>query len=876
MSLIDNGDFCSPAQLFGALLDSESGEVKPTLDLKSFSDITGAKLTRAVICEICSLYCCNKHVKLTLLNLSQCLTKDNSDSFLLEIASKCGYNLEKVFLCDCFVTHVGLRALTIYCSSNLCSLDFSGCHYCIDDKNLRIVASFGRTLESLELSGCKKLSNVGVCELIRVCIRLKYLGLSGCKRIGDRTCRYISQYCNTTIISLNLCGCRNIEDNGLTSIFSSCMYLKVMKISHNNLVQGKWSNMIYSNIEHLQVSYCEKIDSGEFSRISQCAQLVELNVSGTSLFNLNNFMLIIQQCKHLLSLNLSDCGSVDDRCMEAISRECEQLIELNIAHCRLVTEKGLEIVILSCSEISFVDCTGCDCISSDFLEEQAVFLDFSELIISDEFVGFQQKMGAEKLRYVRRIKIMNDKHATLLQKMYRSFITRKGIMMQAKKARLIEKVLPRIQACLRGQFQRKNWIQFCEELKKNNSVIIIQSFWRQQQSKMKLSLKQNIYRHEILAKYSAVSIQKTYRTYLAVKLLVRLRNENKIMRDLELKYSQLLCRSIILVQRNVRRHQSKVLLHSIKDKIRKCRDQRELQISSVIKLQTWVRRFCARYIHETLKEEQKIVLAKSTVALKLQALFRQKIAMLLFKNRKLCQLNAIKVLAASLIQRSFRWFLFARTLQMKREQKHFHNIQAGCAILIQSLIRCYFSSKQVESIRVRKRENQIRIGGAKSIQRIFRGFLGRRQYFIKIEEKDTENERQLFIIRLTNETSAVEQLKLNVNKNEKMIRRHQDEVDTMAKELFDLRHKPSSHIDSTRVNSFLQRHKTSVLIEQLTKSLTKVKDEISFIFGVNEKNITNIRLREREIRQLNRKLALLQNEIKQRARTKHRACRKSG
>ena len=77
--------------------------------------------------------------------------------------------------------------------------------------------------------------------------------------------------------------------------------------------------------------------------------------------------------------------------MKAISCDCNQLIEINIVNCVRITSKNMERIILSCTQVSLIDCSGCDNKSSEFFKDEAQKLDFSDLDITNYFVGILQR-----------------------------------------------------------------------------------------------------------------------------------------------------------------------------------------------------------------------------------------------------------------------------------------------------------------------------------------------------------------------------------------------------------------------------------------------------------------------------------------------------
>ncbi|KAK4405656.1 F-box/LRR-repeat protein 4 [Sesamum angolense] len=298
--------------------------------------------------------------------------------------------LEKLSLIWCSsVTDLGLRSFAEKCKS------LKSLIYRITEN-----ASF---LEDLNLRFCEGLTDTGLVRLVLGCGRtLRSLGVAACVKITDISLEAVGSHCRS-LESLSL-DSEIIQNKGLLAVAKGCSLLKVLKLQSINITDEAckllvfsvyhWSYWLYTasrnlqtaagcpELMHIEVNGCHNIGTdglksiGKFCAIGddalisigQGCSLQHLNVSGCHQIGDAGIIAIARGCPQLNYLDVSVLQNrsiytyyflpqnLGDNAMMELGEGCPLLKDIVISHCRQITdiEAGVATMVTTCSRIKKV------------------------------------------------------------------------------------------------------------------------------------------------------------------------------------------------------------------------------------------------------------------------------------------------------------------------------------------------------------------------------------------------------------------------------------------------------------------------------------------------------------------------------------------
>ncbi|GMG99167.1 hypothetical protein Nepgr_001007 [Nepenthes gracilis] len=241
--------------------------------------------------------------------------------------------LKSLVLDNCkSLTAVGL------CSTSLVSLSLAGCR-AISSVELKCPY-----LEQIHLDGCDLLErasfcpvglqslNLGICPKLSIlCIeapRMVLLELKGCGVLSEASINC------PLLTSLDASFCSQLKDDCLSATASSCLL-----------------------IESLILMSCSSIGSDGLASLSRLKNLIYLDLSYTSLMDLQP---IFQSCMQLKVLKLQACKYLNDLSLEALYKEhaLPSLHELDLSYGTL-GQSAIEELLACCTRLTHVSMNGC-------------------------------------------------------------------------------------------------------------------------------------------------------------------------------------------------------------------------------------------------------------------------------------------------------------------------------------------------------------------------------------------------------------------------------------------------------------------------------------------------------------------------------------
>ncbi|OWZ24607.1 hypothetical protein PHMEG_000284 [Phytophthora megakarya] len=265
------------------------------------------------------------------LDLSFCASV--TDNVLLSLGKNC-YKLRQLKLRGCRqISDSGVVALANSGGINsLVFLDLArfDLQYKFNDISLMALAENCLVLQTLILSGCDMVSDVGMDWLASGCNALIHLDISGCSTLTDLSMRAISEGM-LQLRHLNIRHCVRVSDHGIRRLSMGCPELSFLVAEGLPLLSDLHSSSHGKN---------SNIGVGEVYRQGIAA--------------------LVAGCPKLRHLDLSNCTSILDGTLQCVATSCSELTTLVLAGCFHVTTIGVGIVLAHCLKLNSLNVTGCD------------------------------------------------------------------------------------------------------------------------------------------------------------------------------------------------------------------------------------------------------------------------------------------------------------------------------------------------------------------------------------------------------------------------------------------------------------------------------------------------------------------------------------
>ena len=201
--------------------------------------------------------------------------------------------------------------------------------YCNNERDTEVGAASvdaipkGRSMLSLNLPWCHKLTNQGICELAkqeRLCHNLRVVNLAFCSQVGDGAVEAIAHHCpNLVAIDLTFTA---VGDAGV----------KALVTYHSR------------SLERLCLEQCTKItDRGvqALARGFSKGRLTNLNLGGLSKVTNVGIQILSSHLSTLRALSLSGCTCLIDFDVEDICKSLILLEDFSLRSCRRLTDTSV-------------------------------------------------------------------------------------------------------------------------------------------------------------------------------------------------------------------------------------------------------------------------------------------------------------------------------------------------------------------------------------------------------------------------------------------------------------------------------------------------------------------------------------------------------
>ncbi|XP_014674121.1 PREDICTED: F-box/LRR-repeat protein 14-like [Priapulus caudatus] len=214
-------------------------------------------------------------------------------------------------------------------------------------RSLRDVMSGVPTIVSLNLSGCYNVTDIGLSYAFSGSIpTLSVLNLSLCKQITDRSLDKIAQNLKNLEV-LELGGCCNITNNGLLLIAWGLRRLRVLNLRSCRHVTDVGIGHI-AGLSHKAESADGNLQL-EHLGLQDCQKLTDQALLNVSLGLAN-----------LRGINLSFCANIRDSGLKCLAR-MPRLAAVNLRSCDNVSDAGIAYLAEGgCSRLQTLDVSFCD------------------------------------------------------------------------------------------------------------------------------------------------------------------------------------------------------------------------------------------------------------------------------------------------------------------------------------------------------------------------------------------------------------------------------------------------------------------------------------------------------------------------------------
>lgn len=780
------------------LAAGESGRFQQVIDLHQHGIDTGITVTDATLQEVVLTV-----PNLRGLNLSGC--SHITDAGLWAVARHCQAQLDTIYLAQCEkVTELGLRLLAHNC--RLVLVDLSDCPQ-LNDAALQTLAAGCWMIETFIMKRCRGVSDAGIVKIAQCCKDLRHLDVSECSRLGeygDKALLEIGKCCPKLRV-LDLFGCQHVHDPGIRAIAKGCPLLTTLKLTGCRDVSSIAIRALAqqcTQLEVLSLSGCIKTTNSDLQLLAtNCPQLTWLDISGSPNIDARGVRALAQNCTSLTYLSLAGCQHVGDAALSELTSAgagglTKSLGELSLADCPRVTESGVDALTTVCTNLITLNLTNCKQIGRRFLQKLITKLEFVQWATS--FFGYEPLPNAAELCRQRDLRLLQLGSAIKIQSAMRGCLARGGLW-QAKLKFVERRILPKIQARVRGFLVRKRLAAERRYKLEDHAAWLIGRAYRDLQLRRMLARAKRIRQIKEHEDEAVLIFQKIFRGYRDRKLVAKMRYDIYCEQQFQARVLAMQNLAATKLQRAYRGHRGRsdaAMLRSIKEAKRL---QHEKEVRSAAFLQRVYRghkgrRLRAQRLAELLHQQQ-----CHQGAIKMQKVFRghraRRYAVILR-----AEANELRILNAALtIQRYWRGIrdkhlaavLIGLIKLRARENEAAHSIQAA--------YRMHASRGFMKAMRLAMAAQMRRIKAATDIQRMIRGHRGRADAELRRELQRFRHQAKPLFAKEARLQALVDDLNEKVEQLQRKIAADEEEERALTLELQKTLQIKTKYHDSSRI-----------------------------------------------------------------------------
>ncbi|KAI5640590.1 f-box-like domain-containing protein [Phthorimaea operculella] len=119
------------------------------------------------------------------------------------------------------------------------------------------------------------------------------------------------------------------------------------------------------SLQHLDITYCNRITDVSFIYAFNFKELVNLNLSKCQQITCEGIEHLVKNCSSIEYLNLIDCYNLNDDAIKEIAKGLKRLQRLELRGCNQLTDKSLEHIRSHCKKLKYLDVQGCRSMSPE-------------------------------------------------------------------------------------------------------------------------------------------------------------------------------------------------------------------------------------------------------------------------------------------------------------------------------------------------------------------------------------------------------------------------------------------------------------------------------------------------------------------------------
>ncbi|KAK9124652.1 hypothetical protein Sjap_014254 [Stephania japonica] len=272
--------------------------------------------------------------------------------------------LQSIKLDGCHVTCYGLEAIG-NCCILLKELSLSKCSG-VTDKGLSFLVKKQKELRKLDITCCRKITQISVDNVTKSCTSLTSLKMESCHLISKEAFTLIGERCHhleeidltdtevddaglmsitrcTELSSLRLGICYNLTDNGLVQVGKLCRKLVELDLYRSMGITDLSIATVASccpKLEMINLAYCKDITDTSLVSLSRCSRLSVVEIRGCSSISSVGISTIALGCKRLTVLDVKKCYNIDDVGLLPLANFSRSLKQVNLSYCS-ITDVGL-------------------------------------------------------------------------------------------------------------------------------------------------------------------------------------------------------------------------------------------------------------------------------------------------------------------------------------------------------------------------------------------------------------------------------------------------------------------------------------------------------------------------------------------------------
>ncbi|XP_071054259.1 F-box/LRR-repeat protein 14 [Onthophagus taurus] len=261
-------------------------------------------------------------------------------------------NLESLNLSGCYnVADVGIsHAFVSESPPALTQLNLSLCKQ-VTDHSLRIIARHLKNLETLELGGCCKITNAGLILIAFGLKKLKRLNLRSCP-VGDPGIGHLAGIGKDE---------DDFDDDGANS--NSCLeHLGLQDCQTLSDEALKYVSAGLTSLKSINLSFCVSITDAGLKHLAKMSSLRELNLRSCDNISDVGMAYLAEGGSRISSLDVSFCDKIGDQALAHISQGLFNLKSLSLSACQ-ISDDGLHRIAKTLHDLETLNIGQCSRIS---------------------------------------------------------------------------------------------------------------------------------------------------------------------------------------------------------------------------------------------------------------------------------------------------------------------------------------------------------------------------------------------------------------------------------------------------------------------------------------------------------------------------------